>query len=139
MRLYDLLENENSKLKDDEIDFINKLYEKQGLYNKHFTFENYPDILNFLNKHNIKILDETKDLSIFEEIIEKNDKYMDDNTTIRRFEDIDLSKNIYLCDLFRDDKYVSTFHLYFKVIYSCYISERYTKYINYQIKHFTFQ
>lgn len=139
MRLCDLLDNENSKLKDDEKDFIKKLYEKQGLYNKHFTFENYPDILNFLNKHNIKILDETEDLTIFEEIIEKNEKYMDDNTTIIRFGNIDLSQNIYLCDLFRDDEYTPTFHLYFKVIYSCYISSYYTKYITYQIKHFSFQ
>ena len=139
MRLYDLLNDENSKLEKDEIDFIEKLYEKKGLYEKHFTFENYPDILNFLNKYNIKIDDETKDLSIFEEIIEKNEKYMDDNTTIRQFENIDLLKNIYLCDLFRDDEYTPTFHLFFKVIYSCHISSYYTKYITYQIKHFTFQ
>ena len=139
MRLYDLLNDENSKLEKDEIDFIEKLYEKQGLYEKHFTFENYPDILNFLNKYNIKIDDKTKDLSIFEEIIEKNAKYMDDNTTIRKFENIDLLKNIYLCDLFRDNECTPTFHLYFKVIYSCHISSYYTKYITYQIKHFTFQ
>lgn len=139
MRLYDLLKNENSKLENDEIDFIKKLYEKQGLYKKHFTFENSTDILNFLNKHNIKIYDETQDLSIFEEIIEKNEKYMDDNTSIRTFENIDLLKNIYSCDLFRDDKYKPTFHLYFKVIYSCNISKYYTKYITYQIKHFKFE
>ena len=139
MRLYDLLNNENSELKKDEIDFIEKLYEKEGLYKKHFTFENYTDILNFLNKHNIKIDDKTNDLSIFEEIIEKNEKYMDDNTTIRKFENIYLLKNIYICDLFRDDESIPTFHLYFKVIYSCHISSYYTKYITYQIKHFTFQ
>ena len=139
MRLYDLLNDENSELEKDEIDFIEKLYEKNGLYKKHFTFENYPDILNFLNKHNIKIDDKTNDLSIFEEIIEKNEKYMDDNTTIRKFENIYLLKNIYLCDLFRDDENIPTFHLYFKVIYSCHISSYYTKYITYQIKHFQFQ
>ena len=139
MTLYNLLNDENSKLKNDEIDFIKKLYEKQGLYNKHFTFENKEDILFFLNKHNIRINDETNDLSIFEEIIEKGEKYMDDNTTIRKFENIDLLKNIYSCDLFRDSEHIPTFHLYFKVIYSCYISSNYTKYITYQIKHFTFQ
>ena len=72
-------------------------------------------------------------------MIEKNKKYMDDNTTIRQFENIYLLKNIYFCDLFRDDESTPTFHLYFKVIYSCHISSYYTKYITYQIKHFTFQ
>ena len=101
MRLYDLLNKENSKLNKDEKDLIKKLYEKHGLYKKHFTFEDYTYILDFLNKYNIEIYDETKDLSIFEEIIEpeEQEEYINDFTTITKFENVEILQNIFACDL----------------------------------------
>ena len=141
MKLYDLLNKENSKLNKDEKDLIKKLYEKHGLYKKHFTFDDYTYILDFLNKYNIEIYDETKDLSIFEEIIEpeEQEEYINDFTTITKFENVEILQNIFACDLFRENEYKSIFHLYFKVIYSYYKSNYNRHYITYQIKHFTFQ
>ena len=144
MKLYDIynsLDNENCKLNKNEKDLIRKLYEKNGYRKKHFTFKDSSYILNFLNKYNIKIYDETKDLSIREKIIEpeETEEYMNDFTSIINFENVEILENIFACDLFRDKEYKSMFHLYFKYNFSYYTSEYHRHYIQYQIKHFKFQ
>lgn len=123
MRLYDLLENENSKLKDDEIDFIKKLYKDKGT-TKHFIFKNAPDICLFLKKYDINTYDEKTENKIYKEIFENDED----------------SEKVFYCDLFRTDEEEPTFKLYFKINHLYNFKNLWD--INgctYQIKHFSFQ
>ena len=123
MNLYDLLNNENSELEKDEIDFIKKLYEDKGT-SKHFIFENATDITIFLKKYNINILNENVDSNIYIDIFENNED----------------SEKVFSCDLFRNDVNIPTFVLYFKVNHLYNFKNLWD--INgctYQIKHISFK
>lgn len=140
MKLRDIQNNKDYELKEDEKEFIEELYDRL-LYKKHFTYKNSSYILDFLLKYNIEIYDETEDLTIHEEVIQKNevDNYLNDYTTNITFENREISENIMMCDIFRDEALLPTFHLYFKVIYGYYKTSYNNYYYSYQIKHFRFQ
>ena len=152
MKLYEVYNNNNNNnnnlLNEKEKLFIKKFFEKR-FYKKHFTlFENdLYYLLEILLKNNIELTDLTEDSDIYIEIFEENkyNEYKNDNTTIINYENKDLLKNIYACDIFRDDDSIPCFDLYFKVFYICVkrpstIKENLNNiFIQYQIKHFQFK
>ena len=61
-----------------------------------------------------------------------------DDTTIEYYEDKELLKNIYLCDIFRTDDEIPYFDLYFKN-FICILKDSGIYMTQYQIKHFQFK
>ena len=141
MNLYEVYNSRYCSLEKDEMYFIKQFYKKR-YYKKHFNIsKNDCDLLlRILLKNDIKITDLTKDLQIHEEIIDEENynEYILDDTTIEDYEDKILLKNIYLCDMFRNDERIPCFDLYFKVFIST-VKKSGNLFIQYQIKHFTFQ
>ena len=140
MRLHDIINNKDYELEEKEIKLIEELYDRL-LFKKHFTYKNPYYILNILLKYNIEINDETEDSTIHERVIEKKevDNYLDDYTTTITFKNREILENLMMCDIFRDDSLLPTFHLYFKVIYVYYKTSYNNYYYSYKIKHFTFK
>lgn len=126
MRLYDLLNNEGTKLEKEDLNLIKKLYEDKGKQ-KHFIFENAIDITTFLAKYNIKILNEETGSKIYKKI----------SKNIENFESLE---GAFYCDLFRTDEDIPTFELYFKVNHLYNICTLLNEHgWTYQIKNISFQ
>lgn len=146
MRLYDVFKSSNCPLEKNEEDYIKKLYENI-FSKKHFTFAGSKFILDILVKYDIKTNDLTEDSNIYEELIEDREKhkYLEDYTSIMNFDKHEILKNIYACDIYRNDDSIPTFDLYFKVLYGFASLPKYgsenikNNFISYQIKHFQFQ
>lgn len=141
MELFEVYNSKDCLLEKDEMHFIKQFYKKR-FYKKHFKIsKNDCDfLLRILLKNDIKINDLTKDLQIHEEVIDYGNynEYILDDTTIEDYEDKSLLKNIYLCDMFRNDNRIPCFDLYFKIFIST-VKKSGNLFIQYQIKHFQFK
>ena len=76
----------------------------------------------FLKKYDIKIYDEKTSSKIYNENFENNEDF----------------EKVFSCDLFRNNREIPTFDLYFKVNNLFYKQDLNTEYMTYKIEHISF-